>query len=90
VNAEVLPRVRFRFVVPVASVLAGAVGGLGVVVLLQQYAVAYPTLALTVFVVVLGALVPVLVANVARAQSTRAANDRLAALEAEYFGGGTR
>ncbi len=81
-NGVGLPRARHRFAFPVIGVLSGLVGALGVLVLLQQFAVLFPTRNVVGVAVALGVVLPVLAANVARMLATDAANVRIAELEA--------
>ena len=58
---ELRPRVR----IPVFGMLSGFFGALGVLVLLQQYEVAYPTRTMTIAFLVGGVVLNLVVANVA-------------------------
>ncbi len=81
-NGVHLPRARHRFAFPVIGVLSGLVGALGVLVLLQQFSVVFPTRTVVAVAVGLGAVAPVVVANIARMAATNTANARIAELEA--------
>lgn len=76
------PRIRFRPRVSISGTLSGAVGGLGVVVLLQQFAIAYPTRSLTIVGLIGGAVVHLLIVNAGRAANVSRLNGRLSAAEA--------
>ena len=76
------PRIRFRPRVSVSGTFSGVVGGLGVVVLLQQFAIAYPTRNVALVGIVGGAVVHLLLVNAGRAANVSRLNARLAAAEA--------
>ena len=76
------PRVRFRPRVSVSGTLSGAVGGLGAVVLLQQFAIAYPTRNVAILGVAGGAAVHLMLVNAGRAVNVSRLNARLAVAEA--------
>jgi len=75
-------RIRFRARISISGTLSGAVGGLGVVVLLQQFAIAYPTRNLTIVGLIGGAAVHLLLVNAGRVANVSRLNGRLAAAEA--------
>lgn len=76
-----LPRIRFRPRISISGTLSGAVGGLGAVVLLQQFAIAYPTRNLTILGLVGGAVVHLVLVNAGRAANVSRLNSRLTAAE---------
>lgn len=75
------PRIRFRPRISISGTLSGAVGGLGAVVLLQQFAIAYPTRNLVIVGVLGGAVVHLLLVNAGRMANVSRLNSRLAAAE---------
>lgn len=81
-----IPRITFKPIFPVRGIVSGAVGGLSAVVLLQQFAVLFPSLAIVLIGVIGGAVLVVVLANVARSITTSRLNRRLAAAEAQLGG----
>ena len=88
---ELRPRVR----IPVLGMLSGFFGALGVLVLLQQYEVAYPTRTMTIAFLVGGVVLNLVVANVAAALTDRrptaesAGNEATAVLVPATMDGGS-
>ncbi len=77
-----LPRVRQRFVAPVGAVVSGLFGGLGVAVLLGQFAVLFPTLMTVVIGAVVGVVLGLAGVNIARRMAVARLNDRIGQAEA--------
>lgn len=86
-NMQPIPRIHFRPVFRVGGIVSGAVGGFSAVILLQQFAVLYPSLGVMLAGIVGGAVLVVALANVARAMTVSRLNRRLSAAEARLGGG---
>jgi hypothetical protein len=76
-----LPRVKWKFKFPIRGFLSGALGGFGLLLFLQQAAVAYPTRNLTIALVAGGGLFAVLFRNVAAKLGVSRLNARLTKAE---------
>ncbi|MCU1461419.1 MAG: hypothetical protein JWO37_1494 [Acidimicrobiales bacterium] len=70
------PHVSFRRRFSIVGMLSGIVGGIGVLVLLQQYAIAFPTRRVLVVAPVLGVLVSLLLTNLAASGAARRSRRR--------------
>lgn len=77
-----LPRIQFRPSFPPRVIISGALGGLSLAILLQQFAVVFPSLGLMLTFVVGGALLVVLITNVLKRSRVGQLNARLATAEA--------
>jgi hypothetical protein len=69
-----LPRARWRPKLSLFGLLAGLVGGVGVGVLLQQYAVVYPTRSVAIIYIVVGLLTGLVIPSIGRWFGVRAVN----------------
>lgn len=76
--------VRFRPAITVLGVLSGLIGGIGVLTLLQQAGIVYPTRNVTLVAAALGIAWGVAVPSLRRLRRIRRINRRLAALEARF------
>ncbi|MEW6058639.1 MAG: SH3 domain-containing protein [Actinomycetota bacterium] len=76
-----LPRVPFRPRISVVSILGSLLATLGVIVLLQQFGVVYPTVTVVVVGLVLGLVLGLLVPSLVRLSGLRRLNARIGALE---------
>lgn len=81
------PRIRFRPRLSFGAVLGGLALGLGVTILLQQFSVTYPSLAVVLGCAIGGIVVSLLSGNIGRLLATRRFNAQLVAIER---GGGVR
>jgi hypothetical protein len=72
-------RVRYRPLFSVVAIVTGAIGGLGVLVLLQQAGTVYPTRNVTILAVVLGVAWGIAVPSLMRLRKVRRVNRNLAA-----------
>src|SRR5258706_9266996 len=67
------PKARARYRFSILGILSGIVGGLGALILVQQYAVAYPTNTLMVGAPVAGVLLSLVLTNLAASAAARRA-----------------
>jgi hypothetical protein len=79
--APKLPRARWRPRLSLGGILAGLVGAVGIGVLLQQYAVVYPTGSVTVTYLVAGLVAGVLLPSLTRLFAVRSVNRAAARAE---------
>jgi len=75
-------RMSWRPRLSVVGTLGGLLGGSGVVVLLQQFSVLYPTLAVAIIGLVGGLAIGILVPSLGRVFRVRRVNRKLSRLEA--------
>ncbi|HUP84375.1 MAG TPA: hypothetical protein VM143_01790 [Acidimicrobiales bacterium] len=80
-TATQLPKVRWRFRFPIGAFLSGLLGGFGILLFLQQAAIAYPTRNLSIGLVAGGGLLSLLLRNVAARIGVSRLNGRLARAE---------
>ena len=84
-----LPRVKFKPMFSVGGLLSGAMGGVGLLVVLQQFSVAAPTRNLAILLAVAGALMGLLGGNVGRLFAVARMNKRLSAVDQRIAAIGT-
>lgn len=78
-----LPRIAWRLKIPIGAMVSGALGGLGLLIFLQQAAVAYPTRNFSLALVVGGVLGALVLRNVASMVGVARLNRRLGKLDAQ-------
>ncbi|HEX7464968.1 MAG TPA: SH3 domain-containing protein, partial [Actinomycetota bacterium] len=76
-----LPRVPFRPRISAVSIAASLLASLGVIVLLQQFGVVYPTVSVAIVGLALGLAFGVLVPSLVRLSGLRGLNTRIGVLE---------
>ena len=76
-----LPRAHWRPRVSIGGMVAGVLAGVGIGVLLQQYAVVYPTGSVAVTYLLIGLVAGILVPSIARAFAVRGVNRAAAKAE---------
>jgi hypothetical protein len=83
-----LQRVRWRPLISLVGLAGGFLMALGILLLLQQYGVVYPTLPVTIVGLVLGMLVSILIPSLVRIATVNRMNRAIASAEARLGQGG--
>lgn len=76
------PRVRWRPRISFLGIASGVAGGAGALVLLQQFAVLYPTRTMSILVIAAGPVAGLVLSNAGRARAVGKLNRRLFVAEA--------
>lgn len=88
-GGRLVPRASWRPRLSIFGVTGGLLAGLGVVVLLQQYAVVFPDLVTLISALVVGVLLGIVPASLVRLAAVMSVNRTLARAEARLASGGS-